>query len=482
MTRAGKNIINIIAWASILETHPDKLHLAAGVSVATAKLNIIDSNGFGLLNYFKGRCREGKYKDKDALFIQTATGEKIVLISGGGKNGDERLIKGFTLGTVYISEANECAQPFIQEVFDRTISSGQRKILFDLNPKAELHWFYTEVLAQHEENVLHIPQYGYNYEHFTIFDNLSMSDDRIRTIIQTYDQKSIWYLRDILGLRKNAEGVIYDMFCTDNMYDDDDSAPIHWNLLYRRYYAIDYGTINPFACLECIEQTVGRKTVYVVNSEYYYDSKKERKQLTDAEYTQRLQTYVDHKRYVFFIVDPSAASFKLELRKGQLNSHEAADTINADNEVLNGIRLVATLLQAKKLYINKNKCPNLCRELQSYIWDEKASERGVEKPVKENDHGCITGDTLIDTTQGSIPIKDLINKRCNVYCFDGKTKKKTISNAFNIRMTKKKAEIYEVKLEDGRIIHATDDHPILTQRGWVELRNILPGDCVLSIK
>lgn len=32
--RAGKNIINLIAYAMCLEVHPDKLHLVAGVSLA----------------------------------------------------------------------------------------------------------------------------------------------------------------------------------------------------------------------------------------------------------------------------------------------------------------------------------------------------------------------------------------------------------------------------------------------------------------
>jgi len=92
--RAGKNIMNIMAWAACLEDHPDKLHLAAGVSISATKLNILDSNGFGLSHIFKGRCREGQYKDRDALYIQTRTGEKIVLIAGGADNGSEAKIKG----------------------------------------------------------------------------------------------------------------------------------------------------------------------------------------------------------------------------------------------------------------------------------------------------------------------------------------------------------------------------------------------------
>lgn len=92
--RAGKNIINVLAWSMVLEHHPDRLHLAAGVSLSAVKMNIIDSNGFGLRHIFEGRCRQGKYNDREALFIQTVTGEKVVIIAGGRKANDAAMIKG----------------------------------------------------------------------------------------------------------------------------------------------------------------------------------------------------------------------------------------------------------------------------------------------------------------------------------------------------------------------------------------------------
>ena len=139
--RGGKNVLNTLVFCLLLEYHPDKLHLAAGVSIATAKLNIIDCNGYGLLNYFEGRCREGTYKNRDCLYVQTLTGEKIVLVSGGGKDGDAKLIQGNTYGMAYITEANLCHPTFIKEVFDRTLSSKDRKVFHDLNPKAANHWY-----------------------------------------------------------------------------------------------------------------------------------------------------------------------------------------------------------------------------------------------------------------------------------------------------------------------------------------------------
>lgn len=109
----------------------------------------------------------------------------------GGKAGDEKLIKGNTYGTAYITEVNECSEVFIQEVFDRTLSSPDRKIFHDLNPKAEGHWYYRSVLNFHEEKQKADPAYGLNYGHFTIADNMSLSDAQLRAVLATYDRKSI---------------------------------------------------------------------------------------------------------------------------------------------------------------------------------------------------------------------------------------------------------------------------------------------------
>ena len=161
--RGAKNVINTLAFCIALENHPDKLFLIAGVSISSAKLNIIDCDGYGLSNYFGGRCHEGKYKNKDCIYVSTISGEKIVLISGGAKDGDEKYIKGNTYGMAYVTEANECHKKFLNEVMDRTLSSSDRKIFHDLNPKPPAHWYYTEFIQFHEKQQSIIEGYGYNY-------------------------------------------------------------------------------------------------------------------------------------------------------------------------------------------------------------------------------------------------------------------------------------------------------------------------------
>ena len=84
--RGAKNVTNGLAFCIALENHPNKLHLVAGVDSTSARLNIIDCDGYGILNYFAGRSREGKYKNRDAIYVNTSDGkEKILLVVGGGK-------------------------------------------------------------------------------------------------------------------------------------------------------------------------------------------------------------------------------------------------------------------------------------------------------------------------------------------------------------------------------------------------------------
>ena len=76
----GKNVINSLAFCIALENHHNKTFLIAGSSIANAKLNVVDCDGFGIMNYFTGRCRLGKYQNKECLYILGSDGREKVLI------------------------------------------------------------------------------------------------------------------------------------------------------------------------------------------------------------------------------------------------------------------------------------------------------------------------------------------------------------------------------------------------------------------
>ena len=113
--------------------------------------------------------------------------------------------------------------------------------------------------------------------------------------------------------------------------------------------------------------------------EYYYSGRDKGQQKTDKEFAEDLTAWLSGEKIRTVILDPAAASFKAELEK------DGYKVKKAKNDVLDGIRFVATLLLSGSIFIDAS-CENLLKEFASYIWDAKAGDRGEDKPVKEHDH------------------------------------------------------------------------------------------------
>ena len=213
--RSGKTIDHCIIFSMYLETCEDKIHLASGSSLPNAKLNIGDCNGFGLEHIFRGRCHWGKYKSNEALYVQTKTGEKIVIFTGGGKSDSYKSILGNSYGGWIATEINEhydcddSRTSFIKVAMARQIASIHPFTLWDLNPSnpnADIYKNYIDKFMGLD---------WYRYEHFNLFDNATMSQERIEEIQNKYDKNSVWYKRDILGERMVAEGLVFPYFAND---------------------------------------------------------------------------------------------------------------------------------------------------------------------------------------------------------------------------------------------------------------------------
>lgn len=94
---------------------------------------------------------------------------------------------------------------------------------------------------------------------------------------------------------------------------------------------------------------------------------------------------------------------------------------------------------------------------------------------------CVVGDTYIQTVEGEIKIKNLIGQEIDVYCMDKDTGELTISHAFNIRKTRKNANLVKVVTSRQDII-CTPDHMFYTKnRGWVEAHNLRQSDKLVGI-
>jgi hypothetical protein len=212
--RSGKTIDNCIIAAAYLETCEDRIHLATGSKLGNAKLNIGTCNGFGLEALFRGRCHWGKFKSNEALYINTQTGEKVVIFAGGAKADSYKGILGNSYGLWIATEINEhydsddSRTSFIKVAFGRQAAAVHPLVLWDLNPCAPGHSIYKNYIDKYKTDY----KGGYQYQHFTIDDNLSIDEARKEIIKSQYDEGSPWYRRDILGERCVAEGLIYPTY------------------------------------------------------------------------------------------------------------------------------------------------------------------------------------------------------------------------------------------------------------------------------
>ena len=398
--RAGKNVVNILAWSACLETHPDRLHLAAGVSIGTAKMNILDSNGFGLRHLFRGRCRSGKNMEKEALYISTGGGEKMVIFAGGGKSSDAALIKGNTFGSAYITEANECHQTFLQEVLDRTLSSSRRQIFMDLNPKAPRHWFYTDFLDWQDKLREQGRNDGYNYAHFTIADNLAMSDAMVRELLDKYDQGSIWFRADILGQRTASTGRIYTSY-------DREKVLLSGQHRYREYtVGIDVGGRDATVAT-LIGLTYDMREVHVLDGLYHHQGISDR--MSETRYVDMIVNWLKMHPEAdtgTIYVDSAAKLFRRGLEDGVIAAGLRFSVRSFDKRdgILERIALEDRLLVQGRIRI----APHLEKwheALQMAVWDGSAWEKGEWVRL---DDGSYPLDCLDSMEYGLYPLKQWI--------------------------------------------------------------------------
>ena len=292
---------------------------------------------------------------------------------GGRDESSQDLVQGITAAGAFFDEVALMPESFVNQATGRCSVEGS-KLWFNCNPAGPAHWFKTGWIDKCKEK-------GLLYLHFTMEDNLSLSEKIKARYRSMY--AGVFFQRYILGLWRAAEGLIYTM-CTGRNYYTDAERPIALKSIAQKYITVDYGTTNPCVFLEVWDDG---ETIWI-DREYRWDSRSEEArrsanpQKTDAQYADDMAEFMgaEPEDQCMIIVDPSAASFILELRNRGFYVKEA------DNEVLDGIRKVSTLLAMKCLKINR-KCKGLRAEMQSYVWDEKAAQRGEEKPVKQLDHG-----------------------------------------------------------------------------------------------
>lgn len=380
--RSSKTVGSTYKWLEYVRTAPPGNLLMVGKTERTLKRNIIDPI-VRMVGKKRAHYRAGS--GELDLFDRT------IYCAGAADERAADKIQGLTLRGAYCDELTTFPESFFDMLGTRLSERGAQWFA-TCNPASKNHWLYKKHLTRAS---LHLDQAGrvhrstksdrlsINRFSFTLDDNAYLDREFVEELKRQYT--GLFYRRYILGEWCLAEGAVFDTF--DPEPDRNHVVTTIPKITRWLSMGVDYGTTNPFHAVMVGLGVDGR--LYVVR-DWRYDSKKQHRQLTDVEYSQRLRGWmqtIPHPggtgmgvRPEWTVVDPSAASFVLQLFRDGLTPRPA------DNDVLPGIMTLTSLFALGLLRIHVS-CVDLIDEIAGYSWDDEASEKGLDEPLKIADHG-----------------------------------------------------------------------------------------------
>lgn len=347
--------------------------LAMGMGFVLWAMASFHNQRFGLCGKTIGSLRRNvvaevmpRLQDMGMEIVERRSENKITITFGcrknefycfGGKDESSAdMIQGITFAGILLDEVVLMPRSFVEQACARCSVTGS-KLWFNCNPASSGHWFYEQwISGAVARNCLHL--------HFTMDDNPSLSPDIRARYERLYT--GVFYKRFVLGEWVAAEGRVYDF------YDPTEAPPVPAGEFSQWYISCDYGTVNPASFGLWGKQ----HDVWYRVKEFYFDSRREGRQMTDGEYATALDRLAQGRHISAVIVDPSAASFMEVLRRSDFR------VMKADNRVLEGIRQTSQALKDGKIVIC-DTCHDCLREMGQYVWDGKSGSDGV---VKEFDH------------------------------------------------------------------------------------------------
>lgn len=388
--RSGKTVsmaLSFVDWAT--ETFNGENFGLAGKTIQSFRRNVITPLKQMMLGrgYIFKDNRSANYLE---IYNPRTGNTNYFYIFGGKDEGSQDLVQGITAAGFFFDEVALMPESFVNQAVARCSVDGSR-FWFNCNPDHPKHWFKTEWLEKlGRKNAIHL--------HFTMDDNYSLTEEVKERYRRNFT--GVFYQRYILGLWVAAEGVIYDMFNEIKHVVKKD--PFTKEQAERLFIAVDYGTQNATTFGKYgatkIRQFIHKKPRslgddvldvkynYHLFETYYHSGRDEGQQKTSKEYVDDLEKFIGGDEINYIIVDPSAADLIAEIntRKDEYGLPKY-EVIPARNEVKEGISHVMNHLKLNRFTMAET-CVEDINEFYSYVWDEKALERGEEKPKQEHDH------------------------------------------------------------------------------------------------
>lgn len=381
--RAGKTVAMIDSFLSYTLTMFDGGNfIIAAKSMGALERNVLQP----MFEILTAKNIDYTYLKSRNPYVQV--GKNTYYLFGAPNEAAQDTLQGLTASSAYLDEVALMPESFVSQAIGRCSVEGA-KIFFNCNPEGAYHWFKTDYIDKAEEKKIY-------RLHFTMDDNPSLSEKTKDMYKRMFT--GVFYDRNILGKWVAAEDVIYSMFSENQVVKDVPTMDDY-------VIGVDYGTNNPTAfILVGIKYNSGNENEYYILDEYYQNGREEG-QMTVSQHYNELERFVENtpalkgvninRRNMTLYVDPSASAFKAEV-----DQHGVFAVKNADNDVVNGIQTVQATMTSERFYVHE-RCTNVRKELASYVWDEKAADKGIDKPIKEHDHALDAVRYVIYTIEDS---------------------------------------------------------------------------------
>lgn len=319
----------------------------------------------------------------------TILGREVLLIGAKDAKAVGR-IQGATVALAYVDEAALLPEEFWNMLISRLRVDGAR-LLATMNPASMNHWIRKKwILEATSKNLISF--------HFTMKDNPNLSAQYIADMEASFS--GVFYDRMIKGEWTNAAGAVYPMWDPKRHVIPFREMPPMQDIL---GIGMDYGTTNATTAM-MLGLTAEQKPRLVLMDEWGYNSKEAGQRLTDAELSKRFRSWLpkEHTPYPtslqprFIMLDPAAASFRQQLHNDLRGT--GLSPWAADNSVLAGIATIGNALDNDQLVVT-DRCPGWQSEVTEYRWSEKATNKGDDEVVKEDDHYLDGGRYIAHSTK-----------------------------------------------------------------------------------
>lgn len=348
-TRSGKTYLDF-RWIIPLRIREragkDGLAVILGVTKSTIERNVLEP----MRNIYGDKLVGTISSDNTAWIF----GEKCYCL-GAEKVSQVSKIRGASIKYCYGDEVADWSE----EVFALLKSRLDKEYsCFDgtYNPQYPNHWL--KKFLDSDADIFS--------QVYTIDDNPFLPPSFVENLKKEY-AGTVFYDRYILGKWTLAEGLVYPMFSREACVVSERGGQGKY------YISCDYGTQNP-TVFGLWRQNKGYA---VKEKEYYHSGRATNRQKTDEEYYQDLERFAEGHKIECVIIDPSAASFAECIRR-----HGKFPVWNANNSVLDGIRLTGTAIKSGRVKFHES-CTKTFEEFGLYSWDKDAPE---DRVIKENDH------------------------------------------------------------------------------------------------